>query len=204
MDNQILTSANKFSSGGHTGISSDICTRFRISTVRRRNLSTRFDNIFVKNNHLRANIDAGIRGITLLILVAVSNTLRLNIMDTVLAITQNSNSIVSNFKHRHRQISLGTGVDIAVVGNISCIHVGKSQSLFFKATTACLCNIDFISLGKINCRTAQIVIPAIRMIVAEQEDDVQSGVACLVQNIKDVICMTAVTIVDSTHAVVQG
>ena len=104
--------------------------------------------------------------------------LRLQVVQTIGAITLHSDLIVFDLEHGHGQLVStlsGNIVPVVVVADITCIHVGKFQGFFGPiGGTALLSDIDLFAHRQVDGLTAQVVVIAVGMVMAVHEDDVQS------------------------------
>ena len=110
--------------------------------------------------------------------------------------------ITRNFEHRHGE-RIVRAIVILIIPGKTGIHIGELQCLYIELRFAGLCNVDLIALCQVHSGTAQIVVPAVGVVMSIQEDNVQAVRAGGIQHIKNVIGIHAVAIIVRTHAVMQ-
>ena len=201
INEQILVTADQFTLICHQGIS----PLGRRAAGGGRYLFAGRSDLLVQRQRIGRADSGGVGGILRVVgMLHVIDTGGLQIMGAIGRVAADGDIIVRDGEGGHGQRLVHiAGVRVTVVAHIAGIQIGEGQRFFLKLGLAALGNVDLIALGQEDGSAAQIVIPAVRMVVAEHEDDVQAGIARLVQHIKDVIGVHAVTVVVGTHAVVQ-
>ena len=202
INQQILLAALQFTGAGHSGIGP---LRRRAAGGGRYLFAGRSDLLVQRQPIGRAD-SGGVGGILRVVgMLHVIDTGGLQIMGAIGRVAADGDIIVRDGEGGHGQRLVHiAGVRVTVVAHIAGIQIGEGQRFFLKLGRAALGNVDLIALGQEDGSAAQIVIPAVRMVVAEHEDDVQAGIARLVQHIKDVIGVHAVTAaLTGTHRIMQ-
>ena len=120
----------------------------------------------------------------------IGNALGLELVEAILAETADLDLVAGDLKHRHGLADFRTGIVGVIIGHKACAHISKVQGFHGEGSLASgLGDIEGIALVQEGGGAAQIIIPALRMVVAEQEDDVQALGAGLVHHIKDVLAV---------------
>ena len=109
---------------------------------------------------------------------------------------------VGDLKNGHGHGAVGSTAGVA---HITGVHVGKAEGVGEIGTGAALVvDGDAVAHRQVDGAAAHIVIVSGGVIVAEQEHDVQTGLAALVQHVIQVLGVLAVALGSSTGGVVQG
>ena len=127
---------------------------------------------------------------------------RLQVVQAIRAVTLHGDLGTGDGKDGHGQLfCAGSGVisAIGVITGVPCIHVGEAQGLLGPcAGGTSFCNADLIALGQIDGLAAHVVVGAVGMVVAVQEDDVQAVGTCIIQHVEDVLGVLGIAILRST------
>ena len=207
VEDQILSAADQIGGRGHAGIGTlGGSAGIGVAATGNLDLLTGRGDLFVQSQGVRGADSRSIGEIVIAVgMLHIVHTRGLQIMGAIGIVTADRDISIGDRKGGHGQrLIYIAGIGIAVVTHITGIHVGEGQSLFLKYSGAVLGNIDLVATSQEDSGAAQIIIPTVGVVVAEHKDNVQAGIASLIQHIKDVVCVhTVFTALAGTHAVMQ-
>ena len=129
---------------------------------------------------------------------------RLQGMGALTAVALDPHLILGDGEDRHGQGSVRARAQLIVIAHVACVHVGEGQRLGGILGAAALGDEDGIPRLQIDGGAAQIIVPAVGMVMAEEEDDVQTRLARLVQHVEEVARVLSVPVGVGSHGVVKG
>ena len=207
VEDQILSAADQIGGRGHAGIGTlGGGTGIGVAATGNLDLFTGRGDLGVQAQGFRGADSRSIGGIVSAVgILHIVHTRGLQIMGAIGIVTADRDISIGDRKGGHGQRFIySAAIGSAVVTHITGIHVGEGQSLLLKFSGAVLGNIDLVATSQEDSGAAQIIIPTVGVVVAEHKDNVQAGIASLIQHIKDVVCVhTVVTAGAGTHAVMQ-
>ena len=157
-----------------------------------------------ESHRLGRCIHIGIGRIALLALEGIAHACRFQVMRALIIIAVHDHFIPLDLKEGHGQRIIRT-VFIVIIAHKAGIHIGKRQRFHGKsASVSVFGDLNVIALLQIHCRTAQIIVPAVGVVMSVKIEDVQPLLPCLIHGVKERIRINAVPVDLGAHAVVQG
>ena len=136
------------------------------------------------------------------VLVCTAHTRVFQIVYALGIVALDGHTVALNGKDRHGQGDVHVGV-LRIIAHVARVHVSKGQRLGGEFGPTAPGDEDGISLRQVDGGTAQIIVPAVVVVMAEQEYDVQSRLARLVQHVEEVVGVLPVPLGVGSHGVMQ-
>ena len=165
---------------------------------------------YLQRNGLAILVDAGggiVHGALHLVQTVVRAVvaLGLQIMKAARIEAVDLHAILINGKGGHGQGSIDTTAHVLVVAGKAGVHVGELQGIAIVARLGAVGNGEDVTGAQEHGGAAQVIIPAVGVIVTVQVDDIQA-IPCrvVVEHLDQLVRIAGITVAVGTHGVMQG